>query len=372
MKLNNNQQAFLALVRAGLWEKDACFLPYGDVDYNEVYRLAKEQTVVGLIAAGLEHVLDTTVPKEVALEFAGEALQLEQRNIKMNSVIGTLIVKMRRAGIYTLLVKGQGIAQCYERPMWRACGDIDFFLTKTNYDKAKEFLQTLASETGPEYNDILHKAYVIESWEVEIHGTLHSKLSRRIDRTLDDIQNTVFYGGAVRSWMNGSVQVFQLGVDEDIVYIFTHILQHFFDSGIGLRQICDWCRLLWTYRDKINRELLEQRLRKMGICSEWKTFAYIAVTTMGIPTEAMPFYSASNKWRKKADKVLAFIMETGNMGHNRDYSYREQYSRPMRKLVTFYRVTRDSYRHFCIFPKDTIVAWSRIIRKGIIDTHNGK
>ena len=52
MKLNNNQQAFLELVRAGLWEKDACLLQYGNIDFQEVYRLAQEQSVVGLVAAG--------------------------------------------------------------------------------------------------------------------------------------------------------------------------------------------------------------------------------------------------------------------------------------------------------------------------------
>ena len=53
---NNTQQAFFALVRAGLWEKEVRLLPYGEVDYSEVMRLAQEQAVVGLVAAGLGHV----------------------------------------------------------------------------------------------------------------------------------------------------------------------------------------------------------------------------------------------------------------------------------------------------------------------------
>ena len=47
MRLDNNQQAFFALVRAGLWEKDVRLLPYGEVDYAAVMRLAQEQAVVG-------------------------------------------------------------------------------------------------------------------------------------------------------------------------------------------------------------------------------------------------------------------------------------------------------------------------------------
>ena len=71
---NNNQQAFLALVRAGLWEREAQLSQYGKVDFMEIYRLAEEQSVVGLVAAGIEHVQDIEVPREVALSFAGSAL----------------------------------------------------------------------------------------------------------------------------------------------------------------------------------------------------------------------------------------------------------------------------------------------------------
>ena len=62
MNLSDNQQAFLALVRAGLWAdlpvhgEGSMVLGPSNVDWKEVYRLAEEQAVVGLVAAGLDHV----------------------------------------------------------------------------------------------------------------------------------------------------------------------------------------------------------------------------------------------------------------------------------------------------------------------------
>ena len=50
----------------------------------------------------------------------------------MNHFIGGSEGKMRNAGIYTLLVKGQGAAQNYERPLWRECGEVVFFLNYEN------------------------------------------------------------------------------------------------------------------------------------------------------------------------------------------------------------------------------------------------
>ncbi len=79
------------------------------------------------MAAGIEHITDGKPQKKDVLQFIGRTVQLEQRNQAMNCFIGVTVEKMREAGIYTLLVKEQGVAQCYERPLWRACGDVDFF-----------------------------------------------------------------------------------------------------------------------------------------------------------------------------------------------------------------------------------------------------
>ena len=116
---DNNICVFLSLVEAGLWEKDFR-LQWRGVSFSEIYKISEAQSVVGLVDAGLEHVCDSKVPKEVALQFAGEVMQLEQRNTAMNDFIGVIVDKLRAADIYTLLVKGQGIAQCYARPLWRA------------------------------------------------------------------------------------------------------------------------------------------------------------------------------------------------------------------------------------------------------------
>jgi hypothetical protein len=91
MQLDKNQQAFFELLRAGLWEKDVRLSPYKDIDYSAIMRFAEEQSVVGLVAAGLEHLVDVKVPQVLALQFAGQAIQLEQRNKAMNAFIADLI-----------------------------------------------------------------------------------------------------------------------------------------------------------------------------------------------------------------------------------------------------------------------------------------
>ena len=365
MRLDSNQRAFVELLRAGLWEKDARLSVYKDIDYSAVMRLAEKQSVVGLLAAGLEHVTDVKVPKEDLLQFVGQALQLEQRNKAINLFFAGIIEKLRNEGVYTLLLKGQGIAQCYERPLWRASGDVDLFLSNDNYQKAVNVMSPMAAKVEDEDGYTKHIGFKIDKWEVEFYGSLRSDLWKRLDNMLDGVQEEIFYGGAVRSWMNGSTQVFMPRADEDVVYVFAHILQHFFKGGIGLRQICDWCRLIYTYRDSLNYELLESRIRKAGIRTEWKVFATLVVDYLGMPSEYMPLYDGSNKWQKKAERLLSFVLETDNFGHNRDMSYRNEESAISRKWKTFYHITSDTFKQFALFPIDSISVWWRMMRIGL-------
>lgn len=366
---NDNQTVFFELLRAGLWEKETRLLSFEKIDFEEVYKLALEQSVAGLVAAGLEHVEDVKVPLRALMPFMGVALNLEQRNVLMNKYIEQLIGHIGKAGIKAVLVKGQGVAQCYERPLWRTCGDVDLLLEDDDYKRAKELLRPLATEVETEYTHIKHLGMTIDGWMVELHGTLHSRLSRRVDKQIDAIQADTFNNGKVRKWKNGETVVLLPEPNNDVIFVFTHILHHFFFEGIGLRQICDWCRLLSTYKDSLNRKLLESRIQKMGLMSEWKSFAAFAIMYLGMPAEAMPFYNVRNKtedykWRRKADKICEFVLKVGNFGYKkrRDFS---GMSYLRRKFVSFWGRLSDMLRHFRIFPLDSIRFFGGVLRSGL-------
>lgn len=347
--LDNNTRAFLALVRAGLWKKDVRLLPYQDIKWQEVYRLATEQSVLGLVLAGLEY-SDVKPPKELLLQWIGEVQQIEQRNKAMNGFIADLIDRLRKEDVYCLLVKGQGVAQCYEKPLWRCAGDIDLLLSDENYKKAKSTLIPIASEVANEDKATMHQALVINGFDVELHGKMPFSLSKRVDNGIDEVLDDVFCGGNVRSWECNGIQVFLPSPDNDVILVFTHFLHHFFIEGVGLRQICDWCRLLYTYKDSVNYGLLESRIRKMGLMSEWKTFASLAVDTLGMPVEAMPLYD--KRYKRNAKRVLKRIMKSGNFGHNNDLSYRTKYKGLTYNLVSLWRRFIDFASLIPVFPLD--------------------
>ena len=351
---SNNKQVFISLVKAGLWadneSMDLWIQGFADsVDWDEIYQLAEEQSVIGLALAGIDY-FNIKPPQKLLLQWIGEVQIIEQQNKAMNKFIAELIEKMRDADIYALLVKGQGVAQCYERPFWRACGDVDLLLSADNYEKAKTFLTPFAEHVDPEERVMKHLGMTIGEWIVELHGTMYTEISRRVNKGIDAAQNDCLYGGNVRSWNNDGTTIILPSPDNDVILVFTHILEHFFVEGVGLRQVCDWCRLLYTYKDSLNYGLLESRIKQMGLMRVWKSFATLAVDILGMPKEAMPMYDT--RYKVKGERVLERILKSGNMGHNNDLSYRAKYSGLTYKIVAAWRRLKDFASLIPVFPLD--------------------
>ena len=365
-------QVFFELVKAGLWEKQVRLLPFGEIDFTEVYRLADEQSVVGLVAAGLDHVQDMKVTKPLALPFLKSVISLENRNTEMNRFIVRLFSILHEQKVFPLLIKGQGIARCYSRPQWRASGDIDLLVAQKDYAKAKAFLAQKADPSSvKEIEETLEFGFSIDPWVVELHGTLMCRIYKKMDKCLSKVQERCCELGETRIWKDDARDVPLPSVDLDIIVIFTHFLKHFFRNGIGLRQICDWCRLLWTYRDVIDRDLLESHLKEMDIQKEWKAFAAYAVGYLGMPEEAMPFYDSSIRWRHKARRINTDILQNGNFGHNSDDSYQEKCPYIISKFISLWRYFCDAVRHTLIFPKGSLHTFFMLFSKGIHSVIHG-
>ena len=383
---------FFALLRAGLWEREVALLPYvqggaptgqkppapaephtpagqadspeqpGSLDTGAVYRIADEQAVVGLVAAGFDHVEDRTMSKAEVLSFLKKAVSLEGRNRSMNEFVASLMRRLEAEGIRALLVKGQGIGQCYERPLWRSAGDVDLLLDAENYARAKAFLPTIATKVEKEEASKKHFAMHFGNWEVELHGTLHNVFSQRSNDLFDGILDEMFRRESFRIWDNNGTDIPLPPADEDVIIIFSHIIQHFFSGGIGLRQLCDWCRLLHTFRDSLDRDLLKDRISAMGLMAEWKAFAAYAVDYLGITPDDMPMYDPSRRWSRKARRINRYILYKGNFGHNIDRSYYHKYPFLIRKAISLRINTQEFIAHLPIFPADaTRIFFHRLI-----------
>ena len=82
-----------------------------------------------------------------------------------------------------------------------------------------------------------------------------------------------------------------------------------------------------------------------------------------MPAVEMPQYSVSRRWSRKGDRILKFVLECGNFGHNR------QKMRPKSflggKIVSVFRKMRNFGRHARVFPLDSVNFFFHFVGDGI-------
>jgi len=363
--MTSAESLFFALLRSGLWG-GAPALPCSEAGaevWKKVYRLSMEQTVVGLVTDGAAASPPGFVPKAVSLKLMSALVSTERLNAVMDAAIVRFVSLLESGGAQPVLVKGQAVAQCYIRPEGRMSGDIDLIISPSQYEAAKAIITPLADSTGIEGTDRMHFGATFGDVELELHGTVRTSLGKRINNVLDSAQAGLFDEGGCRYWDCHGTRVRIPSVDFDALFIFTHLLQHFFCGGLGLRQLCDWARVLHTHSGKIDLPLLEERLRQMGIVSEWKAFVFFLVRYLGLPEEEAPLYDAH--FGGKADKLWRYIALVGNFGKNRRLRDRSRAPYIIRKIGSMLINSRDFIHHFSIFPLDSLEFFWQYFRTGV-------
>lgn len=132
---------------------------------------------------------------------------------------------------------------------------------------------------------------------------------------------------------------------------------------MGLRQVCDWVVLLHANHGKINLEWQSDVLGKMRLMKEWQVFGYIAVNTLGLPADEMPFYDA--KCQKKAEKVLDLIMFKGNFGQENRRGYMRPKGYVAGKWYSFRKRVGRNLWVLRIFPKEALRHITKVFVCGI-------
>lgn len=174
--------AFFELLRGGLWpdcEHTADSLLHNwAVDWHKVYHLASEQSVFGLVLAGIERLpLNQRPPKMVLLQWIGEVQMVEWQNKQMNQELAEFASICENENLEYVVVKGQTIGCLYPKPGLRQAGDIDFLVhgeenVINDFSKALgvDIPKMVEYEVGFDRNDIRYELHTsLRGWVAKKH-----------------------------------------------------------------------------------------------------------------------------------------------------------------------------------------------------------
>lgn len=357
---------FYKLLQSSLWGAD---LDVGNVSRQELkgaLRIAKAQAVLCLVANEvMRHERLNVVLRE---EDKAGLKRFVMGNLSvfqmLNNTLVSIVLELRKHGIDPMLLKGQGIAKYYPVPELRQCGDIDIYVGQEKFEKACEVIGAMSSPEDHQGDipSLKHFHTRIGSAFIEIHRYTDVYFQRWRDRFYQKVSDRGMSTDLVPLEFGG-VSVMSPSLNFNVFFIFNHFWHHFIADGVGLRQLCDWVRLLHENYGKIDLEYLTEVIRGMGLMKEWKVFGYIAVNTLGLPAAEMPFYDG--KYEKLAGKVLDLIMLEGNFGkenlrgHNRPKGYIAG------KLYSFSKRFKRNFRVLRLFPKEALRQLLKVFFVGI-------
>ncbi len=369
------QDFFFSLLRTALWGGTV------DADGDEItrnvvmsaLRIAKAQAVLGIVANEVLRCerLSGVLNKEDKVTLKHFVMSNLSICNMLNGVLIRVVVELRKHGIEPVLLKGQGIAKYYPMPELRQCGDIDIYVGQENFAKSCEVIGAMSTpeDRQKDISSLKHYHTRIGLAFIEIHRYTDVYFPRRYDLKYQKISDVGMYSDLVPLDFSG-VSVMTPSINFNVFFIFNHFWHHFIADGVGLRQICDWVRLLHENSGKIDLNYLSDVLQKMQLMKEWKVFGYIAVNTLGLPVAEMPFYDS--RYKKTAGKVLDLMLLEGNFGHENLKNYKRPEGYFAGKWYSFKKRFARNLRVLRIFPKESMRHMAKVLFIGVAVIFNEK
>ena len=218
-----------------------------DIGWQQLYFFASKQAILGLCFDGIERLgkeypnelKQNPIGRELLMTWMGKAQQIRRQNMKVNAVASKLYSMLREDGLRCCILKGQGNALIYPNAYSRNPGDIDVWVNASR-EQITDYAKT-HFEIGDDIR-FHHLETSFDGVPVELHF-------------FPGIMNNPIYNARLQKWFKryadlqcSNVVSLPDGIGEiaipttafNVIYQLTHLYHHFFDEGIGMRQIIDY------------------------------------------------------------------------------------------------------------------------------------
>ena len=361
MLISRDERQFLALLSAGLGNETFDKELFVNVDWHKIASIAKSQTVLNIILDGLTS-QNTVKPDRLTLmEWVGLQRAIEAENDRQNLAVTDVIKKYRAAGLDPILLKGQSVAIYYDNPSHRQPGDIDLYFPD-GYERANALAESWTNAVKHE-ETIYHKSYTVKGIELENHKEYVLFYSKR---------NEERWGYVINELLKDCTESFLLRLNNgeesyiktfnpqmNAIYLYLHLQHHLLQTGIGLRQICDWA-CLWKKREKdIDKDLFLQIVDILPVKRCMTALTWIVVNYLGLDEGIIPLNIKTDIARKDGELLLRDILDSGNFGRssgimdgfvrNSHWNNLRNYTKALKRMIRL--------RHLCPSEVDAYIKY---------------
>jgi hypothetical protein len=310
--------AIFLFLRYCLEDKVDLSMVVSNMDWRQLYSFATKQTIIGICFDGIkrlseeypEELKKNPIERDLLMTWMGVSQQIRRQNMKVNGVAAKLYSMLREDGLRCCILKGQGNALMYPNAYSRNPGDIDVWV-----NASREQITEYAKKHFKLGDDIRyqHIETSVDGVPVELHF-------------FPCTMNNPIYNARLQKWFkrNADLQCSNVvslpdGIGEiaipttafNVVYQLTHLYHHFFDEGIGMRQIIDYYFVASMLN--VNCEMLtwlQKDLKHLGLWKFARAVMYVLHEALGLSGEKM----IAPMDEKRGKLLLAEILNGGNFG----------------------------------------------------------
>lgn len=290
-----------------------------DINWRQLYSFASKQAILGLCFDSIERLAkeysdelkQNPIERELLMTWMAKTLQIRRQDMNVNGVAAKLYSKFREDGLRCCILKGQGDAVMYPNPYSRTPGDIGVWVNASREDITEYAKNHFKQEDDIRFH---HLETTMDGVPVELHF-------------YPGIMNNPIYNARLQKWFkrNADLQCSNVvclpdGIGEiaipttafNVVYQLTHLYNHFFDEGIGMRQIIDYYYVVNNDELLVIRDTLQKELKHLGLWKFARTVMYVLHEALGLSEEKM----IAPMDEKRGKLLLAEILNGGNFGHH--------------------------------------------------------
>jgi len=270
--------------------------------------LARKQTVDGMIAGVL-------IREKVLLDRidAFKVFTLSERirllNEKVSKELTAISKLLSDNAIPHLIFKGQTISTLYPHRQERLPGDIDFYVDKKHFDRAKTLIKAewgvkLDAEDSKQHYSFTHNNVLFE---------LHYNMMHFFSSANQQYWDNILAANKPVMVKICNTDIPTLAPTLNLLYTFLHMYHHLVELGVGFRHFCDLICLLQHYHKDVNRTLLDKHLTELGFRKAFIAIGWILVDKFSLPKEMFPI-ELEKKERKYVKRILKIVLAGGNFG----------------------------------------------------------
>ena len=315
----NDITAIFAFLKCCLGYKGNMSRMIAGMNWHELYSFASKQALLGLCFEGIERLGEdypeelkqNPIGRELLMTWMGKAQQIRRQNMKVNAVVSKLFSMLREDGLRCCILKGQGNALMYPNPYSRTPGDIDVWINASR-ERIMEYAQK-KFELGDDIR-LQHLETSLDSVPVELHffpcsmnnPIYHTRLQKWFRRNAD-LQCSHIVG-----LPDGAGDIAIPTMAFNVIYQLTHLYHHFFDEGIGMRQIIDYYYVVNNDELLAIKDTLQKELKHLGLWKFAGAVMYVLHEALGLSEEKM----IAPMDEKRGKLLLAEILNGGNFGQH--------------------------------------------------------